>query len=146
MNAELIGTICVGKVSLSVLDDENIRAAVEGIGAVRVERILGDLDSVNLNGHPRALLLRQLDDEEERDGNCEYGCNENYISFFHLEIEREKRKCDHSCGEKRDGKSAEGRGNSFLVNGLVLDLGVNAHSNHKSETYTERGEKGLHIG
>ena len=123
MNAEFIGAICICEVRLTVFDYENIGASVERIGAVLRERIFGDLDSVNLDGHPRALLLRQLDDEKERDGDDQNRCNENYISFLHLEVEREKRECDHSCGEKRNGKSAEGSGNSLFVNGLVLELG-----------------------
>ena len=96
--------------------------------------------------HIRALLFCQLDNEEERDGDHKDRCNENYISFFHLEVEREKRESDHSCGEKRNGKSAEGSGNSPFVNGLVLELSKYAHSDHKAKTYTKRGDKGLDVG
>ena len=69
MNAKLIGAICVGEIRLAVFNDKDIRAAVEGICAVLLERVFGILLSVNLDDHSRARLLGQLKNKEERGGD-----------------------------------------------------------------------------
>ena len=61
MNAKLVGAICVGEICTSVLDNEDVRAAVERVGAVLRERVFGDLDFVSSTTRKSAMAIIRID-------------------------------------------------------------------------------------